>query len=106
MSHTLVPVSASNEEHSCTIGDSSYDSTAGNDSTGGVHLLAAVDVTSHGTTVTGPTSRGGTRCSSSISGTVITWELASRKRASCVDQVGEGVDGRIFVVPESIGRVA
>ena len=73
MSHTLVPVPASNEEHSCTVGDSSDNGTAGDNSTGRVDLAASTNVTAEGTTVTSTASRCSSRVCGLVWRTAVTW---------------------------------
>lgn len=106
MGHALVSVSASNEEHGRTVGNSTDNGAAGDDSTGRVNLAAGADVASHGTTITRSTSGSSTWLGGRIGRAVVTRKLASGERACRVDQGGKIVYRRILIVPEGIRRVA
>lgn len=101
VSHTLVAVSASDEEHGGTVGDSSDNRTAGNDSAGRVDLVVGSDGTSKSTSVTRAVGRSSSRVVGGIRGGAST---SSRKRAGGVDQRRKAVDCGVVVVPEGITR--
>jgi hypothetical protein len=105
VSHALVSVSASDEEHGSTVGDSTNNGTASNDSAGLVDSAAGANVTSHGTTVTRSACRASTWLGSCIGRAVVTRKLTGRQRAGSVDQHRKVVHRRVLVVPESIRRV-
>jgi hypothetical protein len=106
VSHALVPVSASDKEHGCTVGNGTDNGTASDDGTGLVDSTASANVASHGTAITRSTGRGSTWFGGRIGRTVVTRQLASGQRTCCVDQCREIVYRRILVVPEGIGRIA
>lgn len=102
MTQTLVPVPASNEEHGSAVSNSSNNGAAGDDGTGRIDLFAGANVTPKSPTIRSAGIRG-PRVGNLVRGTVI---LASRKRAGSVDETSQVVDRRVFVVPESVRRVA
>lgn len=106
VSHALVPVSARNEEHGGTIGDSTNNGTASNNSTGRVDLAAGANVASHGTTIARSISRRGFGIRGGIDRSALAGKLASSERAGCVDHASQVIDRRVLVVPELISRVA
>lgn len=106
MGHTLVPVSASNKEHGCTVGNSTNNGTASDDGAGLVDSAAGADVASHSTTIARTTCGLSTWFGSRIGRAVVTRQFARGKRAGGVDQGREVVHCRVLVVPESIGGVA
>jgi hypothetical protein len=105
VSHALVSVSASDEEHGSTVGDSTNNGTASDDGAGLVDSAAGANVTSHGTTVTRSACRASTWLGSCIGRAVVTRKLAGGQRAGRVDQHRKIVHRRVLVVPESIRRV-
>jgi hypothetical protein len=76
VSHALVSVSASDEEHGSTVGDSTNNGTASDDGAGLVDSAAGANVTSHGTTVTRSACRASTWLGSCIGRAVVTRKLA------------------------------
>jgi len=104
--HTLVPVSASNKEHGCTVGDSTDNGTASDDGASLVDSAAGADVASHSTAIAGTTCGLSTWFGSRIGRAVVTGQLACGKRAGGVDQGREVVHCGVLVMPESIGGVA
>ena len=101
MRHSLGPVSTSNEEHGCTIGQRSRDNTESNESAGRVHLAARATVAAERTAI--PSSLGGwiEWCGHEIGGSVA-HRLASLNRTGCIDEVGKLVHNRIVVVIKGV----
>lgn len=105
MSHALVPVPASNEEHSCPVGNRSYNGAASYNGAGRVHLVASANIIPKRATVTGSSGRRSGRVSDFVGRAVFTWNFAGQ-RASSVDLICEVIDRRVLVVPEAVRRVA
>jgi hypothetical protein len=105
--NTLVPVPASDKEHSRTVGNSTNDGSRSNTSGGRVDGLAGVGVTAKCTTIIRASIGCGTRVGRLI-GTirVLARDFAGWKRAGGVDQGGKIIHRLVLVVPESISRVA
>jgi len=106
MSYALISVPSSDKEHGCTICKSSHNGAAGNNSTGRVDLATGTDITAHGAAVTSISIRGRCRVSGSVGGAILARCGANGKRTGCVNEAGQIVNRRVFVVPKHIGGVA
>lgn len=104
---TLVPVPTSDEEHGCTVGNGTYDSTGSNTSSGSIDRTACVDVTSKRTAITSSSTDSCSWATSDLVGArVIARKFASWQWAGSVDQVRQVIDRLVLVVPERISWVA
>lgn len=106
MGNALVAVPASDEEHGCTIGNCSNNSSSCYSCAGGVDFAAGAGVASNSTSIASTSSRSGGGVPRSDVRASTRKRTASCKRASGVDQVGKVVDGSILVMIKQRRRVA